>query len=153
MVLIDFHQRRGQVHAAAMPAGIVSRAPAPAEAQYANRTIRYPRGFGVVEMIHRGSVYIRLERGAGLPPRTHRTVELAFPVVAAANHCAHSTFMVNGNQGCIANAIGASVLAKVGDNRFLGCPLQVKVNGSLGDPGCGSDIRLQPCGLRHRPSP
>ena len=83
---------------------------------------------GLKPLLERGGVDIGLERGAGLAQRIGRAVELAFAVVAPADHGAHRAVGIHQHGGRLLGVIFAAVLAQRILDRLLGVLLQVEID-------------------------
>ena len=124
MTLIERISAISQRHRAGIAAGIVLRAPV----ADADRRVDHDRGRLEAAALQRGRVDVGLERGAGLAQRVGRAVELAFAVVAAADHGAHRAVVLHQHRGGLPGLVFAAVLAQRILDRALRLPLQVEVD-------------------------
>src|SRR5215469_16000608 len=105
-----------------MAAAVVLRAPV----SDAYRRVDDDRGR--LESVHqRGRIHIRLERGTRLAHRIGRAVELAFAVVAPADHGAYRAVDVHQDRGTLFGLVFATVLPQRVFDRLFRVLLQVDV--------------------------
>ncbi len=79
--------------------------------------------------LQRGEIDERLERRAGLALGGDRTVELALPVIAAADHGAHCAVRCHRNQRALADLELVAFLCQFLVERLFGVGLQACING------------------------
>jgi len=118
-----FRQRRLHVDPPGIGIAVIAGAPvAPGDRRVDDRRIRRHA------LLHRQRIGIDLERRARLAQRPRGAVELAFAIVAPADHRAHSPAVLDQHEGCLLDVVALAIFAQVGRHRLFGRLLQADVD-------------------------
>ena len=90
-------------------------------------------GFGREAVFHRGGVDVDLERRSGLQKRARGAIELAFAVVAAADHGPHRATILDEHDGSLIDSIAFAMLPKTQFKGFFRGLLEDQVDGGAHD--------------------